>query len=95
MVDHPILYKIHALTLLLFLDFINTLAVTIFGVQHRFNDGYVYGPAFWVTVCSTIISVLTNILLITDYIHTPQFSQSGAYSDPGLKSLTAVPFASR
>jgi potassium channel subfamily K, other eukaryote len=56
---------------------VNTTAVTIFGVQHRFNDGFTYGQAFWITVCSTIVSTLTNGALIMDFIRTTKFSDSG------------------
>jgi potassium channel subfamily K len=58
-------------------DAINTLAVVIFGVEHRFSDGYTYGQAFWVTVCSTIVSIITNVSLVVDFMRTPKFSQSG------------------
>ncbi|EGO03438.1 hypothetical protein SERLA73DRAFT_45542, partial [Serpula lacrymans var. lacrymans S7.3] len=58
-------------------DVINITAVTIFGVEHRFNDGFTYGESFWMTVCSTIASTLTNITLIMDLIRTPDFEKSG------------------
>ncbi|KAI0084730.1 hypothetical protein BDY19DRAFT_997463 [Irpex rosettiformis] len=75
--------RVKAMTLLtiLFLtihDIINIVVVTIFGVQHRFNDGFTYGQSFWLTVCSTSVSSITNITLIVDYIRTPQFSRSGS-----------------
>jgi len=61
-------------------DIINIVAVTYFGVIHRFNDGYTYGQSFWFTVCSTIASVFTNVSLIIDYARTPDF----AYASSGL-----------
>jgi potassium channel subfamily K len=57
---------------------INITAVTIFGVEHRFDDGFTYGQAFWMTVCSTIVSLFTNITLIYDLYKTPNFEKSGA-----------------
>lgn len=36
------------------LDVINTVAVTIFGIEHRFNDGFTYGQPFWLVVASTV-----------------------------------------
>ena len=59
------------------LDLINIVTVTIFGVGHRFDDGFTYGESFWMTVCSTAASTITNISLIYDYIKTPDFSKSG------------------
>ncbi|KAJ1302364.1 hypothetical protein OPQ81_001178 [Rhizoctonia solani] len=59
-------------------DIINIIAVTIFGVIHRVDDGFTYGQAFWMTVCSTIASVITTISLIYDWICTPEFARSGS-----------------
>ncbi|KAF7348617.1 Tandem pore domain k+ channel [Mycena venus] len=57
-------------------DLINITAVTIFGVEHRFNDGFTYGQSFWITVCSTIVSTFTNFTLITDLMRTRDFENS-------------------
>ncbi|RDB30378.1 Outward-rectifier potassium channel TOK1 [Hypsizygus marmoreus] len=59
-------------------DLINIVAVTTFGVEHRFDDGFTYGQAFWMTVCSTSISTLTNVTLIVDLVRTPDFANSGS-----------------
>ncbi|KAI0674561.1 hypothetical protein C8Q78DRAFT_1015567 [Trametes maxima] len=59
-------------------DVINIVTVTIFGVEHRFDDGFTYGEAFWMTLCSTIASTITNISLIVDLIRTPDFSKRGS-----------------
>ncbi|KAJ6600011.1 hypothetical protein DFH09DRAFT_628154 [Mycena vulgaris] len=59
-------------------DVINITAVTIFGVEHRFNDGFTYGQSFWITVCSTVVSTFTNLTLITDLLRTPDFENSGS-----------------
>ncbi|KAG2340994.1 voltage-gated potassium channel [Suillus weaverae] len=59
-------------------DIINIVALTIFGVSHRFNDGFTYGESFWMTVCSTVVSVITNVTLIIDLICTPDFKTSGS-----------------
>jgi hypothetical protein len=34
-------------------DIINAVTVTVFGVQHRFSDGFTYGQPFWLVVAST------------------------------------------
>jgi potassium channel subfamily K, other eukaryote len=60
-------------------DLINIVAVTVFGVQHRFDDGFTYGQSFWMTVCSTIASSFTNATLIWDLCRTPDFNQSGGH----------------
>ncbi|KAH9941150.1 uncharacterized protein BXZ73DRAFT_41985 [Epithele typhae] len=59
-------------------DLINIAAVTTFGIEHRFSDGFTYGPAFWTTLCSTIVSLVTNVSLIVDLIRTPDFSKRGS-----------------
>ncbi|KAJ7154605.1 hypothetical protein C8R46DRAFT_1117876 [Mycena filopes] len=59
-------------------DLINITAVTVFGVEHRFNDGFTYGQSFWMTVCSTVVSSFTNFTLITDLVRTPDFENSGS-----------------
>ncbi|CAE6447531.1 unnamed protein product [Rhizoctonia solani] len=59
-------------------DIINIITVTIFGVIHRVDDGFTYGQAFWMTVCSTIASVITTVSLIYDWIRTPDFARSGS-----------------
>lgn len=60
-------------------DTINITAVTIFGVQRRFDDGFTYGQAFWSIVCSTIASTLTNITLMVDFFRTNDFENSGKF----------------
>ncbi|KAH7332823.1 hypothetical protein B0J17DRAFT_677730 [Rhizoctonia solani] len=59
-------------------DIINIIAIVIFGVVHAVDDGFTYGQAFWMTVCSTIASVITTISLIYDWIRTPEFARSGS-----------------
>ncbi|KAI0371282.1 hypothetical protein BV20DRAFT_1112654 [Pilatotrama ljubarskyi] len=59
-------------------DIINIVAVTVFGVEHRFDDGFTYGEAFWMTLCSTIASTITNVSLIVDLIRTPDFARRGS-----------------
>ena len=68
---------VSALLLIAKADLINISAVTIFGVQHRFDDGFTYGQSFWFTICSTIASTATNVTLITDYFRTKDFINSG------------------
>ncbi|KAJ7746481.1 hypothetical protein DFH07DRAFT_832698 [Mycena maculata] len=85
--------KVMTLACIVFLtihDIINITAVTIFGVEHRFNDGFTYGQSFWITVCSTVVSTFTNLTLITDLIRTPDFENSGSGLTRRQRSLTIV-----
>ena len=67
-----------AIICLLIHDTINVVTVTTFGIMHRFDDGFTYSQAFWMTVCSTIVSVITTITLLLDYFCTPNFAKSGS-----------------
>lgn len=60
-----------------FADTINIATVTAFGVIHRVDDGFTYGQAFWMTLCSTIASTVTNLSLISDFVRTKDFAHSG------------------
>lgn len=71
-------------------DVINICAVTIFAVQHRFNDGFTFGQSFWFTVCSTIASTATNVSLIVDYVCTPDFAWSSSGLTSKQRSLVIV-----
>ncbi|KAF8191131.1 tandem pore domain K+ channel [Pholiota molesta] len=71
-------------------DIINIPTVTIFGVVHRFDDGFTYGQSFWLTVCSTIFSTATNFTLIFDYVNTPDFSHLGSGLTHKQRSLVII-----
>ncbi|KDQ60083.1 hypothetical protein JAAARDRAFT_32466 [Jaapia argillacea MUCL 33604] len=71
-------------------DIINVTAVTIFGIEHRFDDGFTYGQAFWLTLCSTIASVMTNISLVVDLVRTTDFSKSGSGLTHKQRSLVII-----
>lgn len=71
-------------------DIINIVALVIFGVSHRFNDGFTYGEAFWMTICSTVVSLVTNVSLIIDFICTPDFKTSGSGLTRKQRTLTIM-----
>ncbi|KAL0579653.1 Potassium channel [Marasmius crinis-equi] len=71
-------------------DIINITAVTIFGIEHRFDDGFTYGTSFWMTLCSTIASTFTNATLIVDVVRTPDFSNSGSGLSRKQRSLVII-----
>jgi len=61
-------------------DIINITIVTLFGIEHRFDDGFTYGQGFWMIICSTSVSSFVNVTLIVDLIRTQDFSKSGENS---------------
>jgi len=79
-----------AIVCLLIHDIINIAVVTTFGVIHRFDDGFTYSQAFWMTVCSTIASVTTTITLLLDYYRTPNFAKSGSGLTRRQRSLVII-----
>jgi len=58
-------------------DILNIATVVIWAIQHRFDDGFTNGEAFWMTICSTIVSSITNVTLIWDLVTTPNFEKAG------------------
>ncbi|KAG8854211.1 hypothetical protein FRB96_007767 [Tulasnella sp. 330] len=73
--------RLTTLTCMFFLiihDLINVTTVTVFGVVHRFSDGFTYGEAFWMIVCSTICSLTVTVSLVFDLVTTPDFAHSGS-----------------
>ncbi|KAI9444156.1 voltage-gated potassium channel [Lactarius indigo] len=71
-------------------DLLNIVTVVIFGVQHRFDDGFTYGEAYWMTICSTVVSMITNVTLIWDLVKTPNFSKSGSGITRRQRSLVII-----
>ncbi|KAF5389779.1 hypothetical protein D9757_006017 [Collybiopsis confluens] len=71
-------------------DMINIIAVTTFGIQHRFDDGFTYGQSFWMVLCSTIVSTFTNASLIIDFVRTPDFANSGSGLTRKQRSLVII-----
>ncbi|EEB97577.1 hypothetical protein MPER_03074, partial [Moniliophthora perniciosa FA553] len=71
-------------------DIINITAVTIFAIDNRFDDGFTYGTSFWMTLCSTIASSITNATLIADLIRTPEFATSGSGLTRKQRSLIII-----
>ncbi|ORY73112.1 hypothetical protein BCR35DRAFT_307383 [Leucosporidium creatinivorum] len=59
-------------------DIINITIVVTFGVVHRIDDGFTYGDAYWMTVASTVASVVCNITLIIDLVRTKDFRRYGS-----------------
>ncbi|KAI0253017.1 hypothetical protein BJV78DRAFT_261016 [Lactifluus subvellereus] len=71
-------------------DILNIVTVLIFGIKHRFNDNFTYGEAFWMTICSTIISMITNFTLVWDLVKTPNFSAAGSGITPKQRALVII-----
>jgi hypothetical protein len=73
----PSSYTSTQLDFVAFSDIINIVAVITWAVQHRSHDGFTNGGAFWMTICSTIVSMITNVILICDLVKTPNFDKAG------------------
>ncbi|KAF8520938.1 hypothetical protein BU17DRAFT_46135 [Hysterangium stoloniferum] len=71
-------------------DVVNAVTVTIFGVEHRFDDGFTYGQPFWLVVASTVVSLFTTVTLIWDLWATPEFSKSGTGLTQKQRSLVVI-----
>ncbi|TDL22065.1 voltage-gated potassium channel [Rickenella mellea] len=71
-------------------DVINITVVTVFGVVHRFNDGFTYGQPFWFTVCSTVASVVAILTLAWDLHHIKDFANSGSGLTRKQRSLVII-----
>ncbi|KAL8286421.1 hypothetical protein RQP46_004438 [Phenoliferia psychrophenolica] len=72
---------------------INIVTVTVFGVVHRFNDGFTYGTAFWLCVASTVASLICNVTLIFDYASTKDFVRNGSGLTEKQRSLVIAVMA--
>ncbi|KAF8551395.1 hypothetical protein OG21DRAFT_1487004 [Imleria badia] len=68
-------------------DIINTAALATFGAM---RDDYTFSQAFWMTLCSTIVSMFTNVTLIIDLIRTPDFKRSGSGLTRRQRSLVII-----
>ncbi|KAI9507850.1 voltage-gated potassium channel [Russula earlei] len=71
-------------------DLLNIVTIVTFGIQHRFNDGFTTGEAFWMTICSTIVSTITNLTLIWDLRKTPNFAEAGTGITRKQRSLVII-----
>jgi voltage-gated potassium channel Kch len=71
-------------------DILNIVTVLTFGVQHRGNDGFTNSEAFWMTICSTIVSTITNMTLIWDFLRTPNFAKAGSGITHKQRSLVII-----
>ncbi|KAH9974700.1 hypothetical protein BGW80DRAFT_1559693 [Lactifluus volemus] len=71
-------------------DILNVVTLLIFGIEHRFGNDFTYGEAFWMTICSTIMSMTTNLTLISDFLRTPDLSAAGSGLTRKQRSLVII-----
>lgn len=71
-------------------DIINLVTVSLFGYKGRMDDGFTYAQAYWFTVASTIISSITNVTLLIDFIRTKDFAASGSGLSHKQRSLVII-----
>ncbi|KAG8954860.1 hypothetical protein FRC04_010343 [Tulasnella sp. 424] len=77
--EHEVIFNTClAMVVLIIHDIINIIVVTVFGVIHRFDDGFTYGEAFWMCVCSTIFSVTVTATLAYDFFTTHDFAENSS-----------------
>ncbi|CAD6893594.1 unnamed protein product [Tilletia laevis] len=67
-----------AMVLLTLHDAINIAALASFGKAHAIDDGFTYSEGYWMTLGSTIASVIVNFTLVADYVNTKQFRDAGS-----------------
>ncbi|KDN52470.1 hypothetical protein K437DRAFT_254252 [Tilletiaria anomala UBC 951] len=67
-----------AVIFLTFHDIINVMALSIFGVIHAVGDGFTYSESFYMTLGSTVASIMVNVTLIIDFISTKNFGNAGS-----------------
>lgn len=51
-------------------DTLDIIVIVIFIVKTQTDDGFSLGQAFWMTLCSTIAALTTNLTLILDFWKT-------------------------
>ncbi|KAG8798130.1 hypothetical protein FRC17_007553, partial [Serendipita sp. 399] len=71
-------------------DIINITALVVFGVVHAIDDGFTYSQAYWVTLASTIVSLVVTTTLVIDYVTTPNFAKSGSGLTRKQRSLVII-----
>ncbi|KAG8800137.1 hypothetical protein FRC19_000212 [Serendipita sp. 401] len=81
---------IAAICFLLIHDIINIIALAIFGIAHAVDDGFTYSQAYWVTLASTIVSLVVTVTLLIDYATTPNFVKSGSGLTRKQRSLVII-----
>ncbi|KAI5476225.1 hypothetical protein MNV49_007987 [Pseudohyphozyma bogoriensis] len=74
-------------------DIINVVTVITFGVIHRFNDGFTYGDAYWMSVASTVASLICNVTLVVDLVRTKDFDKNGSGLTEKQRSLVIAVMA--
>ncbi|KXN80933.1 Outward-rectifier potassium channel TOK1, partial [Leucoagaricus sp. SymC.cos] len=48
-----------------------TIVIIMFVIEKQKDDGFILGQAFWMTLCSTIAFLVTNVTLILDHRRNP------------------------
>jgi len=71
-------------------DFVFPVALIIFGVIHAVDDGFTYSQAYYVTIASTVTSLVVTTTLTIDYFRTSNFAKSGSGLSRKQRSLVIV-----
>jgi Ion channel len=65
-------------------------ALVIFGVIHAVSDGFTYSQAYYVTLASTVASLVVTTTLMIDYFRTSNFTKSGSGLTRKQRSLVII-----
>lgn len=65
-------------------------ALVWFGVIHAVDDGFTYSQAYYVTLASTIVSLVVTTTLTIDYVRTKDFTKSGSGLTRKQRSLVII-----
>ncbi|KAK0523326.1 Potassium channel [Tilletia horrida] len=67
-----------AIVLLTLHDAINIAALAAFGKIHAIADGFTYSEGYWMTMGSTVASIIVNCTLVADFVNTKEFRNAGS-----------------
>ncbi|KDQ56001.1 hypothetical protein JAAARDRAFT_208252 [Jaapia argillacea MUCL 33604] len=59
-------------------DAVNIIIISTSAVKHGSDHRFTFSKDFWSTVCSTMLSLTSNITLVVDFVRTPEFAKSGS-----------------
>ncbi|KAF9446440.1 voltage-gated potassium channel [Macrolepiota fuliginosa MF-IS2] len=71
-------------------DALDITAIIIFIIKTQADDGFILGQAFWMTTCSSIASLVTNVTLVLDFLLTPASDRDKSGLTQKQRSLTIL-----
>lgn len=71
-------------------DILDAIVIIMFIIKTQKDDGFILGQAFWMTLCSTLASLVTNVTLILDYWMTSDSERHRSGLTGKQRSLTII-----